>query len=280
MPARGFDVSQPQPLQERVLSVLVERGAVKAKELHHWLAGVDHIALDCALNALLRANKVSLALGSYEVVRLGEKDVVRRKGEPAPPSAQDEAAASLTPASPKTAHCIDCGPKPAEAFQHSRRGKPHKLCIECARKRQIRGLQIAASRQPITGAAPDSRSIMAGDQAIVTAEDSLREYGESSGPDRLPPPDNPERALTALPSSPQGSAAGSNAAEPPNTSTEATAQPDPMLSALAQKRALLTQRRERLRREFEASEPMSTLEHQIGQIDSVTEQVRTLLEGA
>jgi hypothetical protein len=147
----GGAVSQPQPLQERILTVLGEHSPVPARNLRDWLPDVDLIALDCGVKGLLKANKVSLSLGAYDLVRPQGRDITHMKRangielveSPAP--ASEEVAASLAPAG-KMLMCADCGLKPESHFQHSTLGKPFRVCTVCLGKRQNRGRTIRKSR--------------------------------------------------------------------------------------------------------------------------------------
>lgn len=257
-------MTQP-PLQERVLAVLREQRTVRAKDLEHWLPGIDRGGLDCAMNALMRANKVSLALGMYELVKPNAvTEAIHRKAvealvEPkpaavvtvmacngglplevlthlatsvqtaltAPPTAVEETAPSLAPPAPETtAVCIDCGAKPISEFQHSNAGKPYRRCLKCAAY-AISLAVIAASRRKR--------------EAQVKID----------GLDTVPPPQR---------------------AAPPTVLSAAT--PSTELIGLAHKRAWLVQKREQLLRECEA------LDERIVELDRVTAQVRALLEAA
>lgn len=232
-------MSAPQPLQERVLSVLVEQGPVRAKDLGHWLRGIDGIALDCAMNSLMKANKVSLALGMYELVKPVTPQEPKRAAVmlAAPPTAAEETAASLPPAEVSAAsepkriaavlpeelarvkalltstegYCLACNQtKPANAFQCSKLGKLHKRCIACAQEAVSVGVKAAKARRT--------------------------------------------QGAVAAPVAP--------------SHTE--------LIGLAHKRVWLVQKREQLRLEYEVS--VKALDERIEEIDRVTEQVRKLLE--
>lgn len=62
-------MSTPQPLQDRVLEVLNHHGSLPVKDLRRHIADVSAEALDCAVNALQRSNKLTRALGWYDLVR-------------------------------------------------------------------------------------------------------------------------------------------------------------------------------------------------------------------
>jgi hypothetical protein len=134
------------PLQSRILDLL-SAGPVAVKDLPRQLADVDRNALDCAINALMRANTVGRTWNSYELVsRLNGRATASERLEAitrdpvrvlasngyvaaAPPSAAQEAAASLQP---QTFPCTKCpDPLPREAFGTSIRGNRRKVCKRC-----------------------------------------------------------------------------------------------------------------------------------------------------
>ncbi len=135
-----------QPLQDRVLTVLTEKRSVRVKELSQWLPDADTIALDYAMTALMRANRVSRVMGCYEIIGANGQIHTPTEPEPiAPPEAAQEAAAALREA---TGYCLTCDTsKPDKAFQHSKKGARYKTCIECAQKASRRGMEAAKARK-------------------------------------------------------------------------------------------------------------------------------------
>jgi hypothetical protein len=115
-------VSAPRPvsLQDRVLQLLQDDGPIPAADIARYFPGVDRGALDVCLGALMRVAKISRTFGKYELVS-DRKEAVREgavkkntDGAPdssrplppqaqvakpdAPPSAEEELRANLTPA--------------------------------------------------------------------------------------------------------------------------------------------------------------------------------------
>jgi hypothetical protein len=212
-------MSQPQPLQQRVLNVLADQGTVRVSEPGHYLPGIDGISLDCAMNALLRANKVTRALGMYQLVepltdRPREKNgrLIAMAELCRPPTAQEETAASLIPTE-AASYCLACNQtKPETAFQKSKHGKLYKRCKACysglvsagiQRKREQQ--QSATSSNPVVsslqspraaspdilgptvGAAPGSNGHGSGDAESDASGVTREDVG--SNPARCPPED-------------------------------------------------------------------------------------------
>lgn len=167
MRTRGRSVMNAPPLQTRVLAVIREHQPLRRTDLSGWLKDVDSILLDTCVNALLRANKISLTGGYYDVVEQSrptkaEKLVcigasiatINGRGIGAtPPTADEEAAASLVPA---TQVCTDCEgePQPIDNFQIGRGNTRPKICRTCRGKRSRRAR--AANQADSTAEAPAS----------------------------------------------------------------------------------------------------------------------------
>lgn len=277
-------VSQPQPLQDRVLSVLLEQGPVRAKDLGQWLPGIDRGGLDCAVNALMRTNKVSLTLGTYDLVRAaGGKDVVYQKQPPKPPSASEGAVASLAPAVP-TQVCIDCHQAlPLEKeFQLTGHGQGHsKICRRCMGKRARNGRELERSEgNPVlpvhsklgSTASPNENppSNTATEASVVSPQTSHDTQPLAAADPATGRTINGESGMmpTDVPVS--------TAVQPDGAKLSPTlaAKLDPVECALLHKRAWLVQKRDQLLREYEAN-LMGVLE-KIEEIDGVLEQVRRL----
>jgi hypothetical protein len=119
-------------LAQRILDTLRAHGPIAAGEFPRWFGGIDRIDLDAEVSRLLRKNSISFALNKYDLVAQkpnGHRPFVSQVGMETPPSAAEEVAASLKPA---TALCIDCGPQPVNEFRRSSKGKLHKRCYRCA----------------------------------------------------------------------------------------------------------------------------------------------------
>lgn len=125
-------MTQPLPLQTRVLHLLEHNGPIRAKEIGQWLSDVDRSLLDVTLNALLRANRVDLALGAYAVVTPPRAAPAAAAAAAAAPTAQEEAAASLVPLDYECERCHESQPR--AAFRHSKLGKRFKVCRRCTGK--------------------------------------------------------------------------------------------------------------------------------------------------
>lgn len=142
-------------LQQRIVGVIREHQPLRAAELEKWLPDIDHINLDVGINALMRANRVSRTAGYYDLVEHERPQQQKRPvavaiasepmvavpdtpvtppalvADPSPPSAEEEAAASLLP-QPELFDCAKCGiPKPDNAFAHSHTGTRHTACLQC-----------------------------------------------------------------------------------------------------------------------------------------------------
>lgn len=152
-----------QPLQERILAVLAKQGPILGKELGHWLKDVDSIALDCALLGLQRANKVSLALKHYDLIRPlakpGAPHTEAKTPQVAapPPTAAEEAAASLQAEIP----CTACGvPKAPCYFRMLPNGKRAGVCNLCHGKKtkagQVKKAERAAQTPAVNGSGESS----------------------------------------------------------------------------------------------------------------------------
>lgn len=149
-------------LQERVLALLGEQGRCPAKDMQHSLKGVDHIALDCCLSALLRVNKITLAAGHYDLARPGAKrvgdgEVNPPEGDSSTPPAAQRRGEFLPP--PETQVCNSCKiPKPVCEFRlTNNNGRRAKDCNACHGKRTSAGHQVrvesnGASGEPIRAA--------------------------------------------------------------------------------------------------------------------------------
>ena len=167
-------------LQERILGVLEEHGPIPARDVPRYLSDVDNIALDCGLNALMRANKVSLALGRYSRVAPPEKKsaaiakpIAQAVIAEVPPIAAEEVAASLQPA---TWVCETCGPpaQPECEFRAIGPGrKRSKVCNSCHGKKISAGQtkhrgQAAEAPEQVNSKSPRER----GDNRDVSTERS------------------------------------------------------------------------------------------------------------
>jgi hypothetical protein len=179
--------AQPS-LQTRIIEVIRANQPLRAKDLCSHLPGIDAPALDCAVTALMRSNKVSLLGAHYDLVQTERPQMQKRRAEevaepppdlrahtgtrpngnhpwqqPAleppqddcePPSAA-EAAASLSPPEMvelfKCDHCKE--PSPDGAFRHSTLGKRFKVCKRC--DAEARG--FVSRKTPL----PESDSLLA-----------------------------------------------------------------------------------------------------------------------
>lgn len=175
-------------ISDSVLKLLGNEGAIKASELREWFPEFDRITVDEALTRLLRANKITLALGRYDLVAAaapGVRKIITATSEPIPskmprttvqvPTAAEEASASLAPA---TKICRACkNPKPLDAFSRNRHGPLH-ICRTChglavKKSDDAPGPMTVAPIQPlISSAAPV-------DSQLDERTASLRENGET-----------------------------------------------------------------------------------------------------
>lgn len=238
-------MNAPLPLQERILAVLTQH-AVSAKDIEHALPGCDRNGIDHALNGLMRQNRVTLALGMYDLVRTERRDFTNMKRREerapaipqrnfarveAPSSTAEQASASPAPRAEETAICADCGPKPTSHFQHSKLGTPFKVCITCASLRASRGLRIAHSRKRLERSEGNpSSTVQSKLGSGIPAETSGSTNENPPSNSRLPMADKaygvrvesaaPERTLTdTTPAPPVGST------EPPVASSEQPSTP-------------------------------------------------------
>lgn len=153
------------PLQTRILEVIREHSPVPVKELGRWLPDIERNGLDCAITALMRANKVSRIGGYYDLIgglkaktngadhasgqsvevagEAGNLQAARppesrpseaKAVEPdrsAPPTAAEEVAANLN-GQPQLFDCERCHvPQPDNDFPHSKLGTRFKVCRRC-----------------------------------------------------------------------------------------------------------------------------------------------------
>lgn len=170
-------------LTDRILDTLRANGPIAAGEFPKWFAGIDRISLDEAVSWLLRKNSISFAFNRYEWVERKTNGLhtpfVAMAVSEAPPTAAEEVAASLKPATVITRErivCPGCRKLRFDAeFRHSALGKRFTICKYCesAKTQETRQKRYESN--------------LAGGRATLTAEDSLTHNGESSGPDRLPP---------------------------------------------------------------------------------------------
>jgi hypothetical protein len=117
-------------LSQRILDTLRDNGPIAVRELAKWFDDVDHIDLDATVTRLMRQNSVALALGKYELVAQKSNGkhvpfVATPVSEP-PPTAAEEAQASLTPQLFPCAACAE--PHPDEAFRHRQDGSRYAIC--------------------------------------------------------------------------------------------------------------------------------------------------------
>lgn len=78
------------PLQARVLDVIRENQPLRRADLVGWLKDVDIVLLEAEVNRLLRANRISLNAGHYDLVAPSKP--VNGHAVPAPPTAAEEVA--------------------------------------------------------------------------------------------------------------------------------------------------------------------------------------------
>jgi|SRR5581483_11805531 len=147
-------------LQQDVLDSIGPEGVAKEK-LREKVGNIGQAELDCVLNALLRAQRVRLSFGRYEVVSsgrsLGSMPSTARppdESKPAsatqmsPPTAAEELAANIRPA---TRVCQDCKAEKEleKEFSRSNLGTGYlKTCKECIGKRVAAGTKKAQSNPP------------------------------------------------------------------------------------------------------------------------------------
>lgn len=132
-------------LQQRVLEVLGKQELVPAKTIGGFFPDVERVALDCCLNALLRANAVILACGNYSAVRppCAESDEIHVTA----PVVKAPAVRIPAP-TPLTRRCRECRePKPLtdypELGPQKRRGKTCNACREALVEKKQQTIVVA-----------------------------------------------------------------------------------------------------------------------------------------
>jgi len=135
-------------------------GGVEVSALRERLGNIGANELDLAINALIRARRVRVVMHRYEVIPstrpLGGMPHTGR-----PPSAEEEATASLLPV---TRTCVTCGP-PAQALCEFRLVGPGdaraKECNSCHAKKTTAGLSKQRGRRATVngGSGEDSAPI-------------------------------------------------------------------------------------------------------------------------
>lgn len=138
------------PLKERVLDVLTENGPVKARDVYKYLAAYDRIAIDTTLSALMRANRITLTLGAYDLVppttlpNMAPRQVAVATAEPPKrleklrePASNGAAKQEVAAAADVTRRCEDCMDLlPLANFNKVTRGVGYyKICKACQGKR-------------------------------------------------------------------------------------------------------------------------------------------------
>ncbi len=124
-------------LQQDVLDSIGPQGVEKDK-LRERVGNIGQGELDVVVNALLRAQRLRLTFGRYEVVA-SNRPLGTMPTSAQPPTAAEELAANIGPA---MRVCQDCGePKELEKeFSLSNLGKGYlKTCKKCVGKRSHRG---------------------------------------------------------------------------------------------------------------------------------------------
>jgi hypothetical protein len=137
-------------LQQDVLDSIGPQG-VERDKLRERVGNIGQGELDVAVNALLRAQRLRLTFGRYEVVA-SNRPLGTMPTRAQPPTATEELAANIGPA---TRVCQDCGdPKELEKeFSRSNLGKGYlKTCKRCVGKRSHAGK--AQGSAPTAAAAP------------------------------------------------------------------------------------------------------------------------------
>lgn len=132
-------------LQQRVLEVLWKQALIPAKAIGGLFPDVERVALDCCLNALLRANAVILACGNYSAVRppCAESDEIHVTA----PVVKAPAVRIPAP-TPLTRRCRECRePKPLtdypELGPQKRRGKTCNACREALAEKKQQTIVVA-----------------------------------------------------------------------------------------------------------------------------------------
>lgn len=191
--------AQPN-LQSRILSTLRDQGPLPVKDFDRHFIGIDRGALDCGVNALLRANKVTRAFNMYDLTAEARGE----KPKPSePPNASDELATNFGPVAQSLIEqrrqregkqaCGDCKKVlPFERFQTTRDGNRYPTCRTCMGKRSVAaklsnsvnggGEVGAAAARPLTspdGAKPSSTS-----SASSTVNGSIAQRSEQAPVER------------------------------------------------------------------------------------------------
>lgn len=152
-------------LQQEVLDAIGLEG-VPRKSLREKVGNVGENELDVAVNALLRARRVTFLDGRLKVIPstrlLGSLPHTGRppaaSDELASPTAQEEAAASLRSDANKKKTCEECQIDKDEGNFAVRHSKPTKICKSCMRK------LIAAGKE-----AKQGRALAAADSTTAKA---------------------------------------------------------------------------------------------------------------
>jgi hypothetical protein len=123
-------------LQDRILEVIRAHQPLRAKELVSHFADVDANALDCGVIALMRTHRVTLLGGHYDLAKTTH-GVACNPTSIAPPTAAEEAAASL---GPEKQVCEDCARSLSIGeFQFVRGEKRSLICRGCMGRRAQNG---------------------------------------------------------------------------------------------------------------------------------------------
>jgi hypothetical protein len=264
------NVSELQPLQERIVTVLTERGAVPVRDLRDHIGNPDLIAIDFAVKALMRANKVSLVMGAYDLVRAaGDKDVIYKKPLSSTPLPKKPLEPPKAPI-PDLQRCEgECRlVLPIGNFQLiSRSRMPSKICRLCMGKRATAGKAAAKAERLTNGSAPANSSHTPPPPQVGSSE---------------PPAissEHPSEQLVQGTLTTSLSLGDPEALSPVGAADNHTGGPATTLDSmrlLAEKRAALIARRELLLEEYETN--LEIVLGRIEAIDQVMEQVRRLCE--
>lgn len=153
-------VSGVVPLQQRIVGVFERAESLSWTQIAERLGGSDHIGIDTALSAMVRAGKLECLNSKYSLSTDGRKlqglaavaTDVPAEAQPAP-TAEQEAAASLQP---KTLVCEECkAPKPEAEFRLLVNDVRAKKCNACHGKKTGAGQKRANERRATRVAAAE-----------------------------------------------------------------------------------------------------------------------------
>jgi hypothetical protein len=168
-------------VQERVMAVVRTHQPLRSSELEKFLPDLDHIDVDVCIRALMRANKVSLTAGYYDLVerewpQMQKKPIVAIAevsppsviAPAAPPTAAEEASSALQE---HKAWCSECKTDHlVSEFRQRSDGSPYKYCKKSHGQRMQRARHPSDEKSESTPIPPQQAPIGSQEPPATSSE--------------------------------------------------------------------------------------------------------------